>query len=515
MTTVAQANSNINVSTFIEVLKRSKLVDPAKLQHALKSVALTSDKDRSAADVAEQLIVAGLITKWQAAQLLKAKYRGFLLGKYVIRKPLGRGGMGIVYEAEHSVLNTRVAIKILPKARSNVEKSVSRFLAEARAAAKLVHPNIVRVHDCDVIDDRRFMVMDLVEGANLGEVVEQHGKLGYRNALLLLRQAAAGLGYAHDQGITHRDVKPHNFLIDNSGQLKVSDMGLALFEIDSPERHTQDGSSSILGTVDYVAPEQAWDSRKVDRRADMYSLGCTLYFMLSGRSPFNKGTMAQRLAMHQTAQPTPLPELLPDCPLPIWRLCEKMLAKKPQDRLQKMSEVALFCDQILPRLAPSGPDIAALVSAGKRNSPGEDSSGGWNGGGVQGSQEYQPEGSLDSPSFLNSGSMADFEASGAFDTALGSFGQQAGGSTEASYWNTASTVATKSKPMTKRELKAFRDSIYAKFALGGGLALALAGLGLSIWMAVTYDPKSDAVKPPIRTSELQDGTQVIIVESPD
>jgi serine/threonine-protein kinase len=260
-----------------------------------------------------------------------------------------------------------VAIKILPQARNDVEKSVSRFLAEARAAAKLNHPNIVRVHDCDVVDQRRFMVMDLVCGSNLGEIVERHGPLSYRNAILMLKQAAAGLGHAHENGVTHRDVKPHNFLVEKSGQLKVADMGLALFEIDIPDRHTQDGTGSIVGTVDYLSPEQAWDSRKVDRRADMYSLGCTLYFMITGRPPFQHGTLAQRLAKHQTAAPTPLTQLRPDCPAPIWNLCQKMMAKKPQDRLQKMSDVIRICDQLLP-LLNGGRDIAALASDLRSNS---------------------------------------------------------------------------------------------------------------------------------------------------
>lgn len=347
---IATSDSQISVSHFVEALKQSKLIEPAKLNRVLKSVVLASNDDRTSRDVANQLVTAGLLTKWQASQLVKAKFRGFFLGKYVLRKPLGRGGMGVVYEAEHSVLGTLVAIKILPKTKKDVEKAVGRFLAEARAAAKLNHPHVVRVHDCDVIDDRRFMVMDLVDGSNLSELVKRNGPLSYRDAVGMLKQAAAGLAHAHEFGVTHRDVKPQNFLIDKQGKLKVSDLGLAKFDLDIGERHTNDGDQSMLGTVDYIAPEQAWDSRTVDRRADIYSLGCTLYFMIAGRPPFHQGSLAQRLAHHQTSHPTPLPELRADCPPAVWQLCQRMMAKKPHDRIQKMSDVEQACDQLLPRL---------------------------------------------------------------------------------------------------------------------------------------------------------------------
>ncbi|MEZ6136553.1 MAG: serine/threonine-protein kinase [Pirellulaceae bacterium] len=496
---------HINVSTFIEVIKRSELIEPKRLEHALKSVVLTSGSDRTASDISEQLIIAGLITKWQAAQLLKGKYRGFMLGKYVIRRPLGRGGMSVVYEAEHSVLNTRVAIKILPQARSDVEKSVSRFLAEARAAAKLNHPNIVRVHDCDVIDNRRFMVMDLVNGSNLGEIVEKQGPLTYRNAILMLRQAASGLAYAHEHGITHRDVKPHNFLVEKGGHLKVADMGLALFAMDVPDRHTQDGTSSVVGTVDYIAPEQAWDSRKVDRRVDMYSLGCTLYFMLTGKPPFHSGTIAQRLAKHQTAAPTPLVQIRPDCPPPIGELCLKMLAKKPQDRVQQMEEVVRFCDQILPRLA-GGSNVTVLTPDSERS--GSDSHYSMSGDGflsLQGMDFSTESPSMDSSSF---GGLPDF---GSLDGSVGMGALAAVPTNSTPFWAQAAAAAP-AKPRAKKKSNSPADNgIYVKSAVFLGLFLALAGLGLSIFRAFSTNNEPDRVKPTIKQYETSDGGEVIIV----
>ncbi len=370
----AQETSPMKVAVFIEVLKRSQLIQPAELQRALRAVAASTSEDRNAEEIADRLITSGHVTRWQASQLLKGKYRGFFIGKYCFRKPLGRGGMGVVFEAEHVVLGTKVAIKILPTDRNDAEKAVSRFLAEARAAAKLNHPNLLRVHDCDAIDGRRFMVMDLIDGVNLGELVERNGPLSYRSAIDLLRQAASGLEFAHENGVIHRDVKPHNFMVAKNGQLKVADLGLALFQIDSPDRHTGDGgTSTVLGTVDYVAPEQAWDSRKVDRRADMYSLGCTLYFMLAGRPPFGTGTLAQRLAKHQTAQPASLLSIRRDCPAVIEQLCARMMAKKPGDRYQRMREVVAICDAILPKLSGTKGELQALANTGITKNPTSDS----------------------------------------------------------------------------------------------------------------------------------------------
>lgn len=506
MSTATTSSTSINVSTFVEVLNRSKLVDPKRLKHVLKSIAVTNNSsDLTANHVAEQLIVAGLITKWQAAQLLKSKYRGFFLGKYVIRKPLGKGGMGVVYEGEHSVLNTRVAIKILPQARNEVEKSVSRFLAEARAAAKLSHPNIVRVHDCDVIDGRRFMVMDLVEGNDLGSVVDHHGPLGFRNAILLLKQAAAGLGYAHDHGVTHRDVKPNNFLIDREGNLKVADMGLALFEVDSPDRHTSDGDTAILGTVDYLAPEQAWDSRKVDRRADMYSLGCTLYFMITGRPPFGKGTLPQRLAKHQTAQAVPFNQIRPDCPAAIWNLCQKMMAKKPQDRLQKMSDVVQLCDQLLQRLSSENTSVTSLMIDASSPNALAASQDSWNQSDIGAlsfdGAAYTPNGGFDG--------LPDFSGAMASATPLSTAGPLA---TTSANWNQAgANPYSASAPSKKQSTSKKEDSPLIMAAVYLGLLLAVGGLGLSIYTVLTGGGQKAPYKPAIKDFETANGDRVIIV----
>lgn len=509
----AQSASPMNVATFVEVLRRSQLIEATKLTRILKTVAAATDDSRNAAAVAELLITAGHITRWQASQLLKGKYRGFLMGKYCFRRPLGRGGMGAVFEAEHTVLGTRVAIKVLPIDRNDAENSVSRFVAEARAAAKLNHPNLLRVHDCDVFEGRRFMVMDLVEGSNLGELVERNGPLSYRNAIDLLRQAAAGLEFAHENGVVHRDVKPHNFMVDKKGQLKVADLGLALFQVDSPDRHTQDGNSSILGTVDYVAPEQAWDSRKVDRRADIYSLGCTLYFMLTGRPPFATGTLAQRLAKHQTAQAVPLQQIRKDCPAPIAQMCARMMAKKPAERFQRMREIVTICDALLNKLGGPSSELAALASrTGPRPNSGADSNWGSNEFGMPIEQDYD--------SFA--GSNAEYGASGyAQSQALSSPANdffsaalppaQIHSQLDSSFWQQAATAKAATAKPTKKQLQASAEANRNRILLIVGLAIATLSVGISIVKFVYQEePETPNLQSQIKFHE-GDGPPPVII----
>lgn len=356
----------LNLATFVELLKRSKIIDAERLRRTLKATLLSSENEKPAPDeVAKNLVNAGMLTEWQAGKLLKGKYKGFFLGKYLIRRPLGQGGMGVVYEAEHSVLNTQVAVKLLPKNKNEVARSVSRFMAEARAAAKLNHPNLTRVHDCDVIDDRRFMVMELIRGTDLGELVARNGPLSVPLAISLTKQAAAGLEHAHQNGVIHRDVKPQNFLVNAEGELKVTDLGLALFHVDTPERHTQDGENNVVGTVDFVAPEQAWESTTVDRRADIYALGCTLYFMLIGKAPFGTGSMAQRIAKHQTAIAPLIGDQRAGIPPELDRLCRSMMAKKREDRVQQMADVIRGCEQIEKLLGISNSPLSEMPTISK------------------------------------------------------------------------------------------------------------------------------------------------------
>ncbi len=329
--------AKLKVEQFVDLVKRSGLVDDERLNQALSGV------DQSVKDsgiVASSLTKAGLLTEWQSEKLLQGRHKGFYLGKYKLLNHIGTGGMGSVYLAEHQVMRHRVAIKLLPNHLAAQTSYLERFHQEARAAAALVHPNIIRAFDVDQHESFHYLVMEFVDGADLQAVVSRSGPLPYETAALYTRQAARGLAYAHRMGLIHRDIKPANLLVDKEGQIKILDMGLARFSDESQGSLTMAYDQKMIGTVDYLAPEQALDSHKVDGRADIYSLGCTLYFMLSGDSPFPQGTIPQRLMQHQSAEPADIRKLRPDAPRALIDICSKMMAKSLTDRYQSGDEVA-------------------------------------------------------------------------------------------------------------------------------------------------------------------------------
>ncbi|HEV3021395.1 MAG TPA: serine/threonine-protein kinase, partial [Pirellulales bacterium] len=290
-----------SLADFLELVEQSGLVDKAHLSHALS--ALEAEQTTAATDtrlVCSRLTEAGLLTDWQSRQLLEGRNRGFFVGKYKLLDHLGTGGMGSVFLAEHVLMRRRVAIKVLPTSRVHDTSYLGRFYREARAAAALDHPNIVRAFDVDNEGDVHYLVMEYVTGRDLNSIVARDGPLDFVTAAENFRQAADGLAHAHRAGLVHRDIKPANLLVDDGGTVKLLDLGLARFEADDEASLTRQFDEKVLGTVDYLAPEQAFDSHLVDTRADIYSLGCTLYFALSGHPPFPTGTLAQRMLWHQT-----------------------------------------------------------------------------------------------------------------------------------------------------------------------------------------------------------------------
>ncbi|MCA9071525.1 MAG: protein kinase, partial [Planctomycetaceae bacterium] len=258
---------------------------------------------------------------------------------------LGKGGMSSVYLAEHVLMRRQCAIKVLPTKRVNDTSYLGRFHREAQAVASLDHPNIIKAYDVDKEMEKdteiHFLVMEFVDGRSLQEMVQQDGPLDFQSAAEFIRQSAAGLAHAHHAGMVHRDIKPGNLLIDRNGVVKLLDMGLARFFNDSDEESlTVAHDEKVLGTADYLAPEQALDSHSVDARADIYSLGCTLYFLLTGHPPFTEGTLAQRLMSHQTKQPPPVTDDRPDVPRDLLAILDKMMAKKRDERYQTADEVS-------------------------------------------------------------------------------------------------------------------------------------------------------------------------------
>jgi serine/threonine protein kinase len=323
-----------NSKTFIDLLQRSALLKDDQLAKAL--AACKAKHDGKLPDdveaVADHFVSAGLITKWHCEKLLDGKYKGFFLDKYKLLGHLGTGGMSSVYLAEHTLMHQRRAIKVLPKSRVNDSSYLDRFYLEAKATAALDHRNIVRAYDIGNDQNTHYLVMEFVEGKDLQNIVKENGPLDYERAARYILQAAEGLDHAHQKGLIHRDIKPANLLIDRQETVKILDLGLALFSNDEAASLTVAHNENVLGTADYLAPEQALNSHTVDVRADIYGLGCSLYFMLTGHAPFPEGSLAQRIAMHQTQMPADITIDRPDCPQELVGICVKMMQKKPEYR---------------------------------------------------------------------------------------------------------------------------------------------------------------------------------------
>jgi len=334
----------------VETIEKSGLVAADALKQAL--VDLEAKLGPAALDdeakIVAHLIEAKLITAWQSDNLLKGRHKGFFLGNYKLLRHLGTGGMSSVYLAEHKHMRQLRAIKVLPQHRVNDSSYLGRFYREARAAAALDHANIVRAYDVDNDGDNHYLVMEYVEGTDLQKTIATQGVLSYETAAEYVRQAATGLAHAHAVGLIHRDIKPANLLIDLRGTVKILDMGLARFSDDEQQASlTQLHDENVLGTADYLAPEQAINSHTVDGRADLYSLGCTLYFALTGHPPFPEGTMAQRLLMHQQREPAPITNDRPDAPRDLLLICRRMMEKRVEERYQTADEVAAALGQWL------------------------------------------------------------------------------------------------------------------------------------------------------------------------
>jgi serine/threonine protein kinase len=325
------------IDAFVELLGRSGLVDAERLRLFLQQASGISTTPRK---LAARLVGSGLLTQFQAEQLLQGKYRGFTLGKYKVLERIGAGGHSTVYLCEHLVVKRRVAVKVLPTARADNPAALARFYREARAAGALDHPNLVKAHDIDQENGLHFYIMEYIDGSSLQEIVSRFGPLPAERAAHYIRQAAQGLQAAHAAGLVHRDIKPANILLDRQGVVRVLDLGLARFFSDDADPLTlKYENNSVLGTADYVAPEQALNSHEVDIRADIYGLGGTFYFLLTGQPLFPEGQIAQKLIWHQTRQPTPLRQLLPEVQEELAAVVERMIHKDPARRYQTPTEL--------------------------------------------------------------------------------------------------------------------------------------------------------------------------------
>jgi eukaryotic-like serine/threonine-protein kinase len=338
--------SPVDGKQFLDLVRKSEVADGNRLEAFLEQQRGSLPPEPSR--IADMLIGAGLLTPFQADAILQGRWKRFTIGKYRILDKLGAGGMAIVYLCEHKLMRRRVAVKVLPAAKAANPTALERFYREARAVAALDHPNIVHAYDIDHDENLHFLVMEYVEGSDLQDMVKKHGPLSVDSACHYIRQSALGLDHARQRGLVHRDIKPGNILVDSKGQVKILDMGLARYFHDDEAILTNKFDENVLGTADYLAPEQAEDSHEVDIRADIYSLGATFYFLLTGKTLFGEGTVSQKLMWHQHNQPRPITELRPDVPPTLAAIVMKMVAKAPGQRYQVPSEVAEALTQYVP-----------------------------------------------------------------------------------------------------------------------------------------------------------------------
>lgn len=351
---------------FLDCLRKSGLLEDGTVSAYLERLRQTGTLPGDSKALATQMVRDAVLSQFQADQLVAGKWRGFHVAKYRVLEKIGIGGMGQVYLAEHKFMKHRVALKVLPRSKSADPSSLERFYREAKAGAALDHPNLVRSYDIDFdqSSDLHYLVMEYVDGVNMQDLVKLRGPVDPARAAHYVYHAALGLEHAHECGLIHRDIKPSNLLVDRQGMVKILDMGLARFFNDEQDMITKKYDESVLGTADYLAPEQAVDSHSVDVRADIYALGCSFYFILSGFPPFAEGSVAQKLIWHQTRTPKSIRDYLPDLPEDIQVVLEKMMAKSVADRYQTPGEVAQALevygkaafpppdDEVLPRLSP-------------------------------------------------------------------------------------------------------------------------------------------------------------------
>jgi serine/threonine protein kinase len=320
--------------------------------------------------MATELVRLKKLTKYQAICLFQGKPKQLLFGEYVIVDKLGQGGMGQVLKAEHRRMKRAVALKLISSEALKNPDAASRFEQEVHAAARLIHANIVAAFDANEHEGVHYYVMEYVDGIDLSALSKTHGPLPVAMALDYTLQAARGLAFAHSKGIVHRDIKPSNLLVDKDGTVKILDMGLARIDRpddDSPALTTE---GQVLGTVDYMAPEQAVDTHSADARADVYSLGCTLYRLLTGESMFSGETVTHKLLSHRDAPIPPLRQKRPDVPASLEAAWRRMVAKNPDDRQQTMLEVIAQLEACLrpgPQAAADAMSPSAPLDPGSLN----------------------------------------------------------------------------------------------------------------------------------------------------
>jgi serine/threonine protein kinase len=320
------------VDSFLKTVLRSGLLNRDQLRSALRNV--PREQRQNPQNLADHLIKLGKLSRFQAYKLLQGAAFGLMLGPYQILAPIGRGGMGSVYLALDTRTQARLAVKVLPpkKARQE-ERYLARFRREMDLSQRVRHDHLARTFDVGVFQGVNYIAMEYIPGLSLHRLVGRQGPLPVARAARLFAEVCSGLEHAHEQGLVHRDLKPSNIMVTPNNHAKILDLGLAMMEGEvEDDIEVIGGQGYVVGSMDFIAPEQTEDSTRVDARADIYSLGCSLYYAVTGQPPFPGGKNRDKIRRHRHEEPEPLTRLNPSVPDEFAALVARMMDKSPERR---------------------------------------------------------------------------------------------------------------------------------------------------------------------------------------
>jgi serine/threonine-protein kinase len=353
-------------SDVVHAIRSSSILSERQLEKLEAKLAQGEYSPDSGA-LASSLVKEGLLTEYQARQILKGKSQGLVFGRYVILDFLGKGTMGKVYKAKHRMMGRVVALKILDSKYLSNPRSLARFQREMHLVGRLDHPNVIRAFDADRIEDCHFIAMEYAAGPTLQDLLQSRGALPPADVVYFAAQAAAGLAHAHAQGVLHRDIKPSNLLLTEGKKVKVLDFGLGtlLEKEELPAALTAAGVA--VGTPDYISPEQA-RMVKIDGRSDLYSLGCSMYHLITGQLPFKGESSMDCIVGRISGKAIPISEVRPGLPQRLVQSIEKLMATNPEDRYQTADEAAAALRSLL-RPKGAAPEPAAPTSVAVASVP--------------------------------------------------------------------------------------------------------------------------------------------------